>query len=192
MAAFLRTARVVAAPVDLGTGTPNKIFEAFEAGAAVVASAGVRRARPPGGEAVPARPPPRTRSSRELVGAISRIRPRAARDGAQGRAFVEAHADRRASVAAIRRRVRRAPGRAREAARAIRGPRGCSSPRRRRRRGGRSSRSSWRAPRAPAAGDDRHPAGVERPAGAPWLGVVALARWRRCGSRARTTSRSRR
>ena len=38
MAAFLRTARVAAAPVALGTGTPNKLFEAFEAGAAVVAS----------------------------------------------------------------------------------------------------------------------------------------------------------
>ena len=30
MAAFLRTARVVVAPVDLGAGTPNKLFEAFE------------------------------------------------------------------------------------------------------------------------------------------------------------------
>ncbi|MEO6327019.1 MAG: glycosyltransferase [Thermoanaerobaculia bacterium] len=39
MCTFLREARVVAAPVELGLGTPNKLFEALEAGAPVVASA---------------------------------------------------------------------------------------------------------------------------------------------------------
>ena len=49
MAAFLRTARVAAAPVAMGTGTPNKIFEAFEAGAAVVASPEVAERAAAGG-----------------------------------------------------------------------------------------------------------------------------------------------
>ena len=99
MAAFLRTARVVVAPVDLGTGTPNKLFEAFEAGAAVVASPGaVLRAASSGGF-----PPASTADTdEEFARAIADYLgdpERAARDGAAGRAFVEAHADRRASVA---------------------------------------------------------------------------------------------
>jgi len=99
MAAFLRRARVVVAPVDLGTGTPNKLFEAFEAGAAVVASPGAAlRAASSGGL-----PPARTADTdEEFARAIADYLgdpERAARDGAMGRAFVEAHADRRASVA---------------------------------------------------------------------------------------------
>ncbi len=99
MAAFLRTARVVVAPVDLGTGTPNKLFEAFEAGAAVVASPGaVLRAASSG-----VLPPAATADTdEEFARAIADYLgdpERAARDGAAGRAFVEAHADRRASVA---------------------------------------------------------------------------------------------
>jgi glycosyltransferase involved in cell wall biosynthesis len=101
MAALLRTARVVVAPVDLGMGTPNKLFEAFEAGAAVVASPGaVLRAASSGGQ-----PPARTaETDEEFARAIADYLgdpERAARDGALGRAFVEAHADRRASVAAF-------------------------------------------------------------------------------------------
>jgi glycosyltransferase involved in cell wall biosynthesis len=38
MGTFLRRARVVAAPLALGTGLPNKLLEAFEAGASVVAA----------------------------------------------------------------------------------------------------------------------------------------------------------
>ena len=101
MAAFLRRARVVVAPVELGTGTPNKLFEAFEAGAAVVASPGVlARAASPG-----ASPPARAavmddEFAREIVGYLADP-VRAVRDGAAGRAFVEAHADRRVTVAAL-------------------------------------------------------------------------------------------
>ncbi len=56
MAVFLRGARVAVAPVAMGTGTPNKLFEAFEAGAAVVASeavvarAAARRGGAPGAD----------------------------------------------------------------------------------------------------------------------------------------------
>ncbi len=99
MAAFLRGARVVVAPVDLGTGTPNKLFEAFEAGAAVVASSGaVRRAASSGGV-----PPARVAESDEdFARAIADYLAdgeTAARAGAEGRAFVERHADRRDAVA---------------------------------------------------------------------------------------------
>jgi polysaccharide biosynthesis protein PslH len=101
MAAFLRNARVVVAPLDLGTGTPNKLFEALEAGAAVVASPGaVLRAASSDGI-----PPARTAGTDDqFVSAIVDYlgdADRAAADGAKGRAFVEAHADRRASVAAF-------------------------------------------------------------------------------------------
>ncbi len=110
MAAFLRTARVVVAPVDLGAGTPNKLFEAFEAGAAVVASPGaLARAASSGGL-----PPARTADTdEEFARAIADYLDdpeRAARDGAMGRAFVEAHADRRASVAGFVAAYRAAEG----------------------------------------------------------------------------------
>jgi glycosyltransferase involved in cell wall biosynthesis len=101
MADFLRRARVVALPVELGTGTPNKLFEAFEAGAAVVASAGViARASSPGASA-PARVAATDEEfAREITGYLTDPG-LAARDGAAGRAFAETHADRRASVAAL-------------------------------------------------------------------------------------------
>jgi glycosyltransferase involved in cell wall biosynthesis len=110
MAAFLRMARVVVAPVDLGTGTPNKLFEAFEAGAAVVASpSAVLRASSSGGL-----PPARTADTDEefarAIGDYLGDPERAARDGAMGRAFVEAHADRRASVAGFVAAYRAAKG----------------------------------------------------------------------------------
>ena len=110
MAAFLRTARVVVAPVDLGAGTPNKLFEAFEAGAAVVASPGaLARAASSGGL-----PPARTADTdEEFARAIADYLDdpeRAARDGAMGRAFVEAHGDRRASIAAFVAAYRAAEG----------------------------------------------------------------------------------
>jgi glycosyltransferase involved in cell wall biosynthesis len=101
MADFLRRARVVALPVDLGTGTPNKLFEAFEAGAAVVASAGViARASSPGASA-PARAAATDEEFAREITAYLTDPELAARDGAAGRAFAEAHADRRASVAAL-------------------------------------------------------------------------------------------
>jgi glycosyltransferase involved in cell wall biosynthesis len=101
MAAFLRRARVVALPVDLGTGTPNKVFEAFEAGAAVVASAGViARASSPGARA-PARAAATDEEFAREIAAYLTDPQRAANDGAACRAFAEANADRRASVAAL-------------------------------------------------------------------------------------------
>ena len=101
MAAFLRRARVVALPVDLGTGTPNKLFEAFEAGAAVVASAGViARASSPGARA-PARAAATDEEFAREITAYLTDPERAVSDGAACRAFAEAHADRRRSIAAF-------------------------------------------------------------------------------------------
>jgi len=98
MPALLRRARVAVAPVALGTGFPNKLFEAFEAGTAVVASeevlqrAAVGTLRPPAASA---------RNPEEMSSAVVkylRDPEIAAADGAAGRAFVEAHADRSAAV----------------------------------------------------------------------------------------------
>lgn len=101
MAVFLRRARVVAVPLTLGTGTPNKLFEAFEAGCAVVASPeAAARATADG---VP--PPGRVAGTPEEFASalLSYLRDagKAAEDGGRGRAWVEAHADRRLAVAAL-------------------------------------------------------------------------------------------
>jgi len=101
MAAFLRRARVAVAPVDLGTGTPNKIFEAFEAGAAVVASADVLARASSSGARVPARAAATDEEFAREITAYLTDPELAARDGAASRAFAEAHADRRNSVAAL-------------------------------------------------------------------------------------------
>lgn len=112
MATFLRRARAAAVPVTLGTGTPNKLFEAYEAGCAVVASReAVARAAVNG---VP--PPARTASSaadhaRHLV-ELLRDPATAAAEGARGRSWVEAKADRRLAVAALRSGYARARGEA--------------------------------------------------------------------------------
>jgi glycosyltransferase involved in cell wall biosynthesis len=110
MAEFLRRARTVAAPVDLGTGTPNKLFEAFEAGTAVVASEALVSRAAAGGA-----PPPAlvARSNEEFAEKLVfhlRDPERAAADGARGRAWVEAHADRRRSVEALAAGYRSASG----------------------------------------------------------------------------------
>lgn len=110
MAAFLRTARVVAAPVDLGAGTPNKLFEAFEAGAAVVASPGVVARAASSGGLPPARVADTDEEFASALGEYLGDPERAARDGAAGRAFVEAFADRRASVAGLVAAYRAAKG----------------------------------------------------------------------------------
>jgi hypothetical protein len=110
MAAFLRTARVAAVPVSLGTGTPNKLFEAFEAGAAVVASEAAA-ARAAADDSVP---PVRTaRSDEEFADALVallRDAGAAASEGARGRAWVEGHADRRRSLEAFASAYRAARG----------------------------------------------------------------------------------
>jgi hypothetical protein len=112
MAAFLRRARVVAVPVVLGTGTPNKIFEAFEAGCAVVASPeAAARATADG---VP--PPCRVAETPEAFAAalVSYLHDAevAAEDGNRGRDWVEAHADRRLAVSSLAAAYGRALGEA--------------------------------------------------------------------------------
>lgn len=101
MPAFLREARVAAVPVDLGTGTPNKLFEAFEAGCAVVATPAAL-ARAADGESVP---PGRAASSpAEVAAAIVHYlgQPEAAAtDGRAGRAWVEVHADRKQTIVSL-------------------------------------------------------------------------------------------
>ncbi|HEV8268224.1 MAG TPA: glycosyltransferase [Thermoanaerobaculia bacterium] len=98
MPEFLRAARVVAAPVTLGTGTPNKVFEAFEAGCAVVASPQAAERAASGGAPAPARIAGSDAAFAESLVALLRANRGAAEEGARGRAFVEAHADRRRSV----------------------------------------------------------------------------------------------
>jgi len=101
MPAFLREARVAAAPVAMGTGTPNKLFEAFEAGAAVVASPEAVSRAAAGGEEPPARA---ARSDEEFAAALASLLDDAdasAREGARGRAWVEAHANRDRSIDAL-------------------------------------------------------------------------------------------
>jgi hypothetical protein len=101
MAAFLREARVAAAPVAMGTGTPNKLFEAFEAGAAVVASPEVASRAAAEGE-TPARV---ARTDEEFVAALAGLLRNAdasAWEGARGRAWVETRANRDRSVEALR------------------------------------------------------------------------------------------
>lgn len=110
MGSSLRRARVVAAPVDLGTGTPNKIYEAFEAGTPVVASEGVARRASIAGAACPARA---ARDDRELAdGLVDYLGApdRAARDGRTGRLFVEAHASREVAIARMAEVFRAAAG----------------------------------------------------------------------------------
>ncbi len=108
MADFLRHARAVAVPVALGTGTPNKLFEAFEAGCAVIASEDVVARAVSNGMPPPARIASSARDfARGIVdclldGAV------AAAEGARGRSWVEARADRRLAIAALRDGYRRA------------------------------------------------------------------------------------
>jgi glycosyltransferase involved in cell wall biosynthesis len=101
MAAFLRGARVAVAPVAMGMGTPNKLFEAFEAGAAVVALEAVVARAAVGGGAPPARSARTDEEFAAHVVALLRDPAAAAGEGARGRAWVAAHADRRRSVEAL-------------------------------------------------------------------------------------------
>ena len=112
MAAYLRRARAVAIPVALGTGTPNKLFEAFEAGCAVVASEEAA-ARAASGDALP----PVTTAPTSAAFAAGLVRylrdpERAAADGARGRAWVERFADRRSTLVDLSAAYLRARGEA--------------------------------------------------------------------------------
>jgi glycosyltransferase involved in cell wall biosynthesis len=108
MAGFLRRARAVAVPVALGTGTPNKLFEAFEAGCAVVASEEVVARAVSDGAPPPARIASSARDlARGLVDCLLDAAAAAA-EGARGRSWVEARADRRLAIAALQDGYRRA------------------------------------------------------------------------------------
>jgi glycosyltransferase involved in cell wall biosynthesis len=110
MAAFLRGARVAALPVAMGTGTPNKLFEALEAGAAVVASEDVVT-RASDGDRPPARSARTDAEFASAVVALLEDPDGAAAEGRRGRAWVEAHADRRRSIEALAAGYREARGR---------------------------------------------------------------------------------
>ncbi len=110
MAAFLRRARIVVVPVALGTGTPNKIFEAFEAGCAVVATPEAAARAVSDGVPPPARVATTPEEFASALVAYLRDAGAAAGDGSCGRAWVEAHADRRDAVAALVAAYRRAAG----------------------------------------------------------------------------------
>jgi hypothetical protein len=108
MPALLRTARVMAAPVDLGTGTPNKLFEAFEAGTPVVSSEAVLSRSEVNGIRPPARA---ARTDQEFASALVSylMDPGlAVKDGLLGRTFVEDHADRLSAVSRLAERFRAA------------------------------------------------------------------------------------
>lgn len=98
MRAFLRRARVAVVPVSLGTGTPNKLFEALEAGTPVVASPEAVSRATLFGQAPPASV---ADGAEATAAAILRLlsRPDEAEAlGAAGRRFVEERADRGAVV----------------------------------------------------------------------------------------------
>jgi glycosyltransferase involved in cell wall biosynthesis len=100
MRALLCSARVAAVPVDMGTGTPIKVFEALEAGCAVVATPAATARAVLDGVAAPVRTAGDTRAfARELSDLLSDGGAATAL-GDAGRAFVLAHADRR--VVALR------------------------------------------------------------------------------------------
>ena len=106
MPAFLRSARVVVAPVELGLGTPNKLFEALEAGAPVVASAAVAHRGATDGVPPPARVAADDREFADAICDYLDDPARAAEDGAVGRRYIELNADRRVAVEALSRSYR--------------------------------------------------------------------------------------
>ena len=103
MPAFLRRARAVAAPVDLGSGTPNKIYEALEAGCPVVASEGVAARAAIRGTPAPVRSASTNAAFAAALVDYLRDPARATADGAAGRRFAETHADRREAVSHLAR-----------------------------------------------------------------------------------------
>ena len=98
MCTFLRQARVVAAPVELGLGSPNKLFEALEAGTPVVASAAVVDRGSTENVSPPARVAADDQQFADAICEYLEDPHRAAEDGALGRRFVELHADRRVAI----------------------------------------------------------------------------------------------
>lgn len=95
MRALLGGARVAAVPVDMGTGTPMKVWEALEAGCAVVATPAAASRAVLDGLAAPLRTAgDGAEFARDVAGLLS-DEGAAAALGEAGRAFVLAHGDRR-------------------------------------------------------------------------------------------------
>jgi glycosyltransferase involved in cell wall biosynthesis len=95
MRALLCEARVAAVPVDMGTGTPIKVYEALEAGCAVVATPAAAARAVLDGVAAPVRTADGAEAFAREVAALLVDEGAAAAQGEKGRAFIVAHADRR-------------------------------------------------------------------------------------------------
>ncbi len=95
MRALLASARVAVVPVDMGTGTPMKVFEALEAGCAVVATPAASARAVLDGVAAPMRTAADGGAFAREVCALLADGGAAEALGEAGRAFVVAHADRR-------------------------------------------------------------------------------------------------
>jgi len=95
MRALLAGARVAAVPVDMGTGTPMKVWEALEAGCAVVATPAAASRAVLDGLAAPLRTAGDGPSFAREVAALLSDDGAAAALGEAGRSFVVAHGDRR-------------------------------------------------------------------------------------------------
>ncbi|MHB8799851.1 MAG: glycosyltransferase [Thermoanaerobaculia bacterium] len=94
MRELLLSARVAAVPVDMGTGTPNKVYEALEAGCAVVATPAAAARTVLDGVAAPVRTASGPEAFAREVATLLSDAERAGELGAAGRAFAVAHADR--------------------------------------------------------------------------------------------------
>jgi len=112
MRALLLSARVAAVPVDMGTGTPNKVYEALEAGCAVVATPAAAARAVLDGVAAPLRTAADPEAFAREVSDLLADAESAEALGAAGRAFAVAHADR----GEIARRLARLLSRAAEGA----------------------------------------------------------------------------
>ncbi len=108
MRALLVSARVAAVPVDMGTGTPNKVYEALEAGCAVVATPAAASRAVLDGVAAPVRTASGPEAfAREVVELLTDAKG-AEELGEAGRRFVVAHADRGEIALSLGRLLRRA------------------------------------------------------------------------------------
>jgi glycosyltransferase involved in cell wall biosynthesis len=95
MRELLAAARVAAVPVDMGTGTPMKVWEALEAGCAVVATPAAAARAVLDGLAAPLRSAGDGPDFARELSALLADAGAAAALGEAGRAFVVAHGDRR-------------------------------------------------------------------------------------------------
>ncbi len=108
MRALLASARVAAVPVDMGTGTPNKVYEALEAGCAVVATPAAAARSVLDGVAAPVRTAADATAFAREVAALLADDGAAEALGSAGRAFAVAHADRKVVAMRLARLLRNA------------------------------------------------------------------------------------